>query len=137
MRTRNQGIFGELESRDCLLATHRRKILEELAKGLSGFEVVEQGLQRHSRSDEDHRSAHDLGFVYLVVSIAIGPGRQGQHLQLYRSANACVRAIARSRLMSGRISPTCFSFMRRKIVSTVGSSRRSRIGAAASGFIVP
>lgn len=55
----------------------------------------------------------------------------------YRSASACVSAIARSRVMSGRISPTCFSFMRRKIVRTVGSSRRSRIGAAASGFMVP
>lgn len=54
-----------------------------------------------------------------------------------RSANACVSAIARSRVISGRISPTCFSFMRRKIVSTVGSSRRSRMGAADSGFMPP
>src|SRR5262249_33879830 len=32
------------------------------------------------------------------------------------SASACVSAIARSRVMSGRISPTCFSFMRRRMV---------------------
>ena len=60
MRTSKKGVFGLLESRNRLLTTHRRKILEKLAKGLTGFEIVEQGLKRHSRSDEHERSTHNL-----------------------------------------------------------------------------
>src|SRR5882672_7217912 len=52
-----------LQCRDRLFLRDGGEILEELRKGLSGFDVIEQGLKRNSRADEDRRPAQDLGIA--------------------------------------------------------------------------
>jgi len=49
-----------LQGRDGLLTGNGRDVLEELRKGLPRFELVQQGHQRHTRTDEDGCAAHDL-----------------------------------------------------------------------------
>lgn len=44
-----------LERSDRDLAAHGREVVEKLLKRVSAFEVVDQGLQRYPRADEDRR----------------------------------------------------------------------------------
>jgi hypothetical protein len=55
-RTGQQGRASELQRRDCLIASHRRKLAEKLVQGLAAFEIVEQRLYRNSCSDEHRRA---------------------------------------------------------------------------------
>ena len=50
-----------LKNRDGQFPAHGRKVIEEDIDGVPRFKMVEKRLDRHSRSDEDGRSAVDLG----------------------------------------------------------------------------
>ena len=58
---RNQQVLRLLESRYGLLTRHARKVLEEIRKRMTAFDVVEQSLKRDSSADKNRRSAEDLG----------------------------------------------------------------------------
>ena len=53
----------EFKRRNGLFASDRRKAFEELAKRITGFEVVEQRFDRHARPDEHRGPAENLGIA--------------------------------------------------------------------------
>jgi hypothetical protein len=63
MRASEKSVLGLLESLYCLLTADRGKILEKLGKGISGFEVVEESLERHAFAHEHRGAAHNLGIA--------------------------------------------------------------------------
>jgi hypothetical protein len=50
----------QFKSRNCLLASDRRKALEKLVQRISGFEVVVQRLDGHPGPDKNRSAAEDL-----------------------------------------------------------------------------
>ena len=56
-----QEILGDVERGHRLLAADTREVGQELIKGITGLEVLEQSLDGDPGPDEDQGSAHDLG----------------------------------------------------------------------------
>ena len=59
-RSRKQRLLRLLESAHCLLAGHGGKICQELVEGVATFKIVEQRLERNSRSHEHGGTAQDF-----------------------------------------------------------------------------
>lgn len=68
-----------------LLSRHRGEIVEEVRQGMATFDVVDQSLDRHTRSDEDGCPSEDLGIALndlldvlhvemIARSMRYGPG---------------------------------------------------------------
>jgi hypothetical protein len=51
------GFTGQFDHGDRVLWRHVRKALEELVERIAGFDLVEQGLHRYTRSCERWRTA--------------------------------------------------------------------------------
>src|SRR5215469_10170378 len=60
-RISRDGLVREVKQGDGLLAFHRRELVQEFVEGVSAVEVIEQRLNRHSRTDKDGQTAQDLG----------------------------------------------------------------------------
>ena len=58
-----QHLLRQLQHGDGLIAAHRREILEKFIEGITGFEIIEQRLHRHTSADEDGRAAENLGIA--------------------------------------------------------------------------
>jgi hypothetical protein len=56
-----QAEFAGFDHSHDLCARHGREALQEFVDGFAAFERVDEVLQRHSRADEDRRTAHDVG----------------------------------------------------------------------------
>jgi len=64
----------DLERADRLVARNRRKRLEKVLQRVSGFEVIEQTLSRHTCANKYGRSSHDFGVgMNDVARISHGP----------------------------------------------------------------
>ena len=50
----------DFESRDGLLTSNRRKVIEKLVQRVPAFEVIDQCLRRHTRADEHWGAAENL-----------------------------------------------------------------------------
>jgi len=57
---REQRFLGELQNSDCVLATHCRKVLQEMIERIPFFEVVEESLHRNPGARKHHGPAHHL-----------------------------------------------------------------------------
>ena len=45
---REYRFLRQFQNRDCVLAAHRRKVFQEVIKGIPFFQVVEQSLHGHT-----------------------------------------------------------------------------------------
>ncbi|MCU1245811.1 MAG: hypothetical protein JWN02_1721 [Acidobacteria bacterium] len=59
-RRRKQSLLRLLESSDGLLSRDRREIVQEVGERMATFQVVDQSLEWHTRSDEDAGTAEGL-----------------------------------------------------------------------------
>src|SRR5438093_13534682 len=82
-RTSQQRSTREVEYRDRLLASHRRKLPKELVERLAAFKVVEERLHRHPCVDKHGRSAEDLRIAANDISQCFHLGRSQGSLRLY------------------------------------------------------
>ena len=62
-RTIEKRFLGLFECSDRLLPGNRWEIFQEIAERLSGLEIVDQRLERHTCADEHGRPAHDFGIA--------------------------------------------------------------------------
>jgi hypothetical protein len=60
-RTSQQGRASELQSCDCLVASHGGELAKKLVQGLAPFEVVKQRLYRNPCADEHRRAPKNFG----------------------------------------------------------------------------
>ena len=64
MRIRNaNGLFRKLQGRHSLLASYRRKLLEELFQRVASLQIIEEVVQGNTGADEYELAAHDLGIA--------------------------------------------------------------------------
>src|SRR4029077_7257102 len=59
-RTRHQDLFGLLQSSHRLLASHARKVVEELVKRVPRFQIINQCLGWHASPNENWSAAKDF-----------------------------------------------------------------------------
>jgi hypothetical protein len=57
---REHRFLGQLQNRDRVLATHRRKVFQEMIERIPFFEAVEKRLHRHPGAREHDGAAHNL-----------------------------------------------------------------------------
>src|SRR5262245_31922568 len=91
MRTGDQGVLRLMKGGDRLLTTDRRKVLEEFAERIAGFEIVDQRLQRHTGAHEHGSASHDRRVTVhnrlrlvghrLALPIRIPPGPRRRYSQ--------------------------------------------------------
>src|SRR5690349_12895861 len=60
IRMAHQDLLGESQRRHRLLTSHAREVLQELVEGFAGFQVVEQGADGDTGTDEDRSTAEDV-----------------------------------------------------------------------------
>ena len=61
MRTGSEQIFGEIKRRNCLVALHSRKVVEELIQRIPGGQVVERLLAPGEGSRQDQIDVGSTG----------------------------------------------------------------------------
>lgn len=83
MRAGSQEISGEVKRRDCLVALHSRKVVEELIQRIPGGQVVEEILYWHAGASEDRRASEDLG---VDLHHGVQCARVGNHTLQVRAA---------------------------------------------------
>ena len=76
-RTSQQRSAREVERRDRLVALHGWELAEKLVQGFAAFEVVEQRLDRHARTDKHRRAPED---VRVTVHDVAWPGHAGRSI---------------------------------------------------------
>jgi len=57
---REHRLLGQLQNRQRVLTTHRRKVLQEMIERIPFFEIVEEGLHGNPGACKHHGAAHDL-----------------------------------------------------------------------------
>ncbi len=71
--TRNayDSLSCNLEGGNGLIASHGRKLIQELIERIACLEIVEEVVDRHARADEYELAAHDLGIAVndLIVDL--------------------------------------------------------------------
>jgi hypothetical protein len=60
MRIRNESCPRLFKDGDSVLSRNRREVFKKDFKRIAGFEVVEEGLDRYTRSCKDRRAAVDF-----------------------------------------------------------------------------
>ena len=70
MRTSQQRSARELEGGESLVALDGWELMQEFVESLATFEIVEQRLHGHARTDEDRRTAENFGIaVYDLAEL--------------------------------------------------------------------
>ena len=59
IRRGEKSVLGLLEGRHRLFAADSRKVVQKLAQRVTGLQVIQERLERHSRPNKDRRTAHD------------------------------------------------------------------------------
>jgi len=57
---RKHALFCFLEKRDHLFALHAREIFKEIVDRIAAFEIINQVLNRNTRTSETRRATHDF-----------------------------------------------------------------------------
>ena len=57
---REHRFLRQLQNRDCVLAAHRRKVLQEVIEGIPFFKIVEQRLHGHTCPGKHNCSTEDF-----------------------------------------------------------------------------
>lgn len=75
--------FGLFKSMNSCFPCHSRKIIEELIKRLSAFEVLQESLKWHARAFKDRRSPENIGVsgdhaIGQSHSLKFYPAREGK-----------------------------------------------------------
>lgn len=82
-RTGHHLVARILQSCNGLFAPHGRELMQEFLEGIAGFEIVEKRLNRHSRANEDRRSAEP---IWVAMDHVLRETRRGRHLNQSTSA---------------------------------------------------
>ena len=72
----------QLKGCNGLFACDRREVVQEVVEGISGCEIVVEGLHRHSRADKNGDAAHDF-------RVAMNDGWLARHEYSFATSSIC------------------------------------------------